>query len=64
MLFVIKDKHIKYLCAIILFQNIYLYKRMLKLHARVMDMFDTFDENRHQCAMDDLYNLAAFFVAA
>ena len=39
----------------------YLAKRMLPLHARVMDIFDTVEEKHHKCTMDNIYNLDAFF---
>ena len=42
----------------------YLAKRMLPLHARVMAIFDTVEEKRHQYAMDNIYNSDTFFKAA
>ena len=63
MLFVRKDPHTKYLCAIMLCQKTYLAKRILPLYARVMDFFDTEEGKHHQRAMENLYNLEAFFKA-
>ena len=62
MLFVIKDTHIKYLFEIILRPN-KISKRMLPIHATVMDFFDTVDEKNHQRAMDNLYSSDDFFKA-
>ena len=38
------------------------YKRqgMSPLHSRVMSLFDSLEENYHQCAMDNLYNSVNF----
>ena len=63
MLFVRKDPHIKYLCAMMLSLKKYLAKRMLPLYARVVDFFDTEEGKHHQCAMENLYNSDAFFKA-
>ena len=41
-----------------------LSKKIFPLHARVMDFFDTVDEKRHQCAMDNIYNSDDFLKAA
>ena len=41
-----------------------LAKRMFPLHARVTALFGTVEIKHHQCAMDDLYNSAAFFKVA
>lgn len=38
----------------------YLKKGLSPLHARVMGLFDSLKEDHHQCAMDNLYNSAAF----
>ena len=42
------------------------YQRMglSPLHARVMALFDSLKDDHHQCAMDNLYNSAAFCKAA
>ena len=44
--------------------KIYLSKRMLPLHARVMDFFDIMEVKYHQCEMDNMYNSGTFFKAA
>ena len=42
----------------------YLRQGLLPLHSRVMGLFDTVKDTHHQCAMDNLYNSAAFCKAA
>ena len=42
----------------------YLAKSMLPLYDIVMAFFDNVEETHHQCAMDNIYNSAAFFKAA
>ena len=42
----------------------YLSKGLSPLHTRVMSLFDVLEESYHQCAMDNLYNSAAFCRAA
>ena len=42
----------------------YLKQGLSPLHSRVMGLFDTVKETHHQCAMDNLYNSAAFCKAA
>ena len=37
---------------------------MSPLHSRVMVLFDSIEDNHHQCAMNDLYNSVAFCKAA
>ena len=44
--------------------KIYLDRRILPLHSRVMEIFDTLEQKHHQCAMDNIYNSAAFFKVA
>ena len=62
-IFARKDTHIKYLCAMI-FVKKYLAKSIFPLHARLVAIFYAAEEKHHQCAMDHLYNSAAFFKAA
>ena len=38
----------------------YIRKGLSPLHARVMSLFDTLEDEHHQCAMDNLYNSANF----
>ena len=38
----------------------YLKKGLSPLHLRVMGLFDSIKDTHHQCAMDNLYNSAAF----
>ena len=45
-------------------KNIYLAKKMLTLHARVMEFFDTVEGKHYECAMDNIYNSDAFIKAA
>ena len=40
--------------------NIYLDKRMLPLHDRVMAFFNNVEGKHHQCAMDNTYKSDAF----
>ena len=42
----------------------YLKQGLLPLHSRVVGLFDLIEDNHHQCAMDNLYNSAAFCKAA
>ena len=42
----------------------YLRLGLSPLHARVMALFDSVKDSHHQCAMDNLYNSAAFCKAA
>ena len=42
----------------------YLNLGLSPLHSRVMGLFDTLNEEYHHCAMDNLYNSAAFCKAA
>ena len=42
----------------------YLNARLSPLNSRVMALFDTLEDDYHQCAMDNLYNLAVFCWAA
>ena len=42
----------------------YLKKGLSPLHSRVMGLFDSIKDTHHQCAMDNLYNSAAFCKAA
>ena len=42
----------------------YLKQGLSPLHSRVMGLFDTVNDDNHQCAMDNLYNSAAFCKAA
>jgi len=42
----------------------YLNQGLSPLHSRVMALFDSVDDEYHQCAMDNLYNSAAFCRAA
>ena len=44
--------------------KIYLAKRVLPPHARVMAFFNTMEEKHHQLAMDNLYKSDDFFTAA
>ena len=38
----------------------YLKQGLSPLHSRVMALFDKLEDCHHQCAMDNLYNSAAF----
>ena len=38
------------------FPKKHLAKRILPLHARVMEFFDTVEEKHYQCAMYNIYN--------
>ena len=42
----------------------YLKKGLSPLHSCTMALFDTLKDENHQCAMDNLYNSAAFCLAA
>ena len=42
----------------------YLKQGLLPLYSRVMGLFDSIEDDHHQCAMDNLYNSAAFCKAA
>ena len=42
----------------------YLDTGLSPLHSCVMGLFDTVEDKHHQCAMDNLYNSAAFCQAA
>ena len=42
----------------------YLKQGLSPLHSRVMGLFDSIEDDHHQCAMDNLYNSAAFCKAA
>ena len=42
----------------------YLDMGLSPLHSRVMALFDSLKDDHHQCAMDNLYNSAAFCRAA
>ena len=42
----------------------YLKQGLSPLHSCVMGLFDTVKDKHHQCAMDNLYNSAAFCKAA
>ena len=62
-LFVRKDTHIKYLCAMILCQ-FSLAKRLSPLDDIVMDLLDTVEGKNHQCVMYNIYNSSTYFKAA
>ena len=38
----------------------YLKQGLSPLYSRVMGLFDSIEDDRHQCDMDNLYNSAAF----
>ena len=42
----------------------YLKEGLSPLHARVMALYDSVEDQNHHCAMDNLYNSAAFCKAA
>ena len=42
----------------------YLKEGMSPLHSRVLSLFDALEDDYHHCAMDNLYNSAAFCRAA
>ena len=46
------------------YPNTHLEKMMLKLHYRVIALFDTGEEKNHQFTMDNICNSAHFFKAA